>query len=81
MQVYFSCCLIKGRERKKKESGKWLSAAVASLPAGVSLLLLETLFMQISGVSLGITWPCRLCLLRVYLCVSCCFKLSPFEAH
>jgi hypothetical protein len=33
------------------------SAAVACLPAAVSLLLLEALFMQISGVSLALTWP------------------------
>jgi hypothetical protein len=44
-----------------------VSAAVAHLPAAVSLLLLEALFMQISGVSLTLTWPCRLCLLRVLL--------------
>jgi hypothetical protein len=39
------------------------------------------LFMQISGVSLALTWPCRLCLLRVLLCTSLCYKLSPFQAH
>jgi hypothetical protein len=32
-------------------------AAVACLPAAVSLLLLVALFMQISGVSLTLTWP------------------------
>jgi hypothetical protein len=37
--------------------------------------------MQISGVSLALTWPCRLCLLRVLLCASHCYKLSPFQAH
>jgi hypothetical protein len=47
----------------------------------VSLLLLEALFMQISWVSLTLTWPCRLCLLRVLLCMSLCYKLSPFQAH
>jgi hypothetical protein len=57
-----------------------VSAAVACLPAAVSLLLLELLFMQISGVSLALTWPCRLCLLRFLLCVSLCSKLSPFQA-
>jgi hypothetical protein len=36
--------------------------------------------MQISGVSLAVTWPCRLCLFRVLLCVSLCYKLSPFQA-
>jgi hypothetical protein len=58
-----------------------VSAAVACLPTAVSLLLLEALFMQISGVSLALTWPCRLCLLRVLLCASHCYKLSPFQAH
>jgi hypothetical protein len=37
--------------------------------------------MQISGVSLALTWPCRLCLLRVLLCTGLCYKLSPLEAH
>jgi hypothetical protein len=36
--------------------------------------------MQISGVSLALTWPRRLCLLRVLLCGSLCYKLSPFHA-
>jgi hypothetical protein len=36
--------------------------------------------MQISGVSLALTWPCSLCLLRFLLCVNFCFKLSPFQA-
>jgi hypothetical protein len=54
---------------------------VARLPTAVSLLFLEALFMQISGVSLTLTWPCRLCLLRVLLCTSLCYKLSPFQAH
>jgi hypothetical protein len=58
-----------------------VSAAVACLPAAVNLLLLEALFIQISGVSLALTWPCRLCLLRVLLCASLCYKLSPFQAH
>jgi hypothetical protein len=43
--------------------------------------LLEALFMQISGVSLALTWPCRLCLLRVLMCMSHWYKLSPFQAH
>jgi hypothetical protein len=34
-----------------------VSMAVACLPSAVSLLLLEALFMQISGVSLTLTWP------------------------
>jgi hypothetical protein len=58
-----------------------VSEAVVHLPAAVSLLLLEALFMQISEVSLALTWPCRLCLLRVLLCGSLCYKLSPFQAH
>jgi hypothetical protein len=37
--------------------------------------------MQISGVRLTLTWPCRLCLLRVLLCGSHCYTLSPFQAH
>jgi hypothetical protein len=37
--------------------------------------------MQISGVSLALTWPCRPCLLRVFLCPSRCYKLSPFQTH
>jgi hypothetical protein len=74
-----------GRKRKKKKSLetvlRMVSATVACLPAAVSLLLLEALFMQISGVSLALTWPCRLCLLRVLLYVSLWYKLSPFQAH
>jgi hypothetical protein len=58
-----------------------VSAAVACLPAAVSLLLLVALFMQISGVSLALTWPRRLCLFRVLLCVSLCYMRSPFQAH
>jgi hypothetical protein len=72
-------------EKKKKRVWRqfcdWLSVAVACLPAAVSLLLLEALFMQFSGVSLALPWPCRLCLLRVPLCVSHCYKLSSFQAH
>jgi hypothetical protein len=58
-----------------------VSEAVAHLPAAVSLLLLAALFMQISGVRLALTWPLRLCLLRVLLCMSLCYKISPFQAH
>jgi hypothetical protein len=36
--------------------------------------------MQISGVRLAFTWPRRLCLLRILLCMSLCYKLSPFQA-
>jgi hypothetical protein len=52
-----------------------VSASVACLPAAVSLLVL------IFGVSLALTWPHRLCLLRVLLCGSLCYKLSPFQAQ
>jgi hypothetical protein len=59
------------REKRKKKVWRqfceWLSEAVACLPTAVSLLLLEALFMQISGVSLALTWHLRLCLLRVLL--------------
>jgi hypothetical protein len=58
-----------------------VSVVVVCLPAAISLLLLEALFMQISGVSLALTWPCRLYLLRVFLCVSLYYKLFPFQAH
>jgi hypothetical protein len=82
-QVYFGCSLIKGREKKKKKCLetvlRMVSAAVARLPTAVSLLLLEALFMQISGVSLALTWPRRLCLFRVLLCGSLCYRLSPFQ--
>jgi hypothetical protein len=56
-----------------------LSEAVAHLPVAVSLLLLEALFMQISGVSLALTWPCRLCLLRV-LCMIPLLQAFPFPS-
>jgi hypothetical protein len=58
-----------------------VSATVACLPAAVSLLSLAALFMPVSGMSLALTWPLRLCLLRVLLCPSRCYKLSPFQAH
>jgi hypothetical protein len=45
-----------------------VSAAVAHLTAAVRLLLLEALFMQISGVSSALTWPHRLYLLWLLLC-------------
>jgi hypothetical protein len=73
-----------GRKRKQKSLEtvlRMVSAAVACLPAVVSLLLQAALFMQISGVSLALTWPRSLCLLRVLLCGSLCYKLSPFQAH
>jgi hypothetical protein len=93
ISVSFSACKCSlvvfsskvGREKKKKrvwrQFSEWLSAAMACLPAAISLLLLEGLFMQISGVSLTLTWPCTFCLLRVLLCTSLCYKLFPFQAH
>jgi hypothetical protein len=60
-------------QRKKEKTSvwrqfcEWLSEAVACLPAAISLLLLEALFMQISGVSLTLTWPHRVCLFTVLL--------------
>jgi hypothetical protein len=51
------------RKREKKSLETVLrmeSAAVACLSTAVILLLLAVLFMQISGVSLALTWPCRL---------------------
>jgi hypothetical protein len=58
LQVLFGYCLIKGREKKKvwRQFCEWLSVAVA-VPVAVILLLLENLFMQISGMSLALTWP------------------------
>jgi hypothetical protein len=72
-----------GRQIKKKSLEtvlRMVSAVLAFLPTAVSLLLLEALFMQISRVRLALTWPCRLSLLRVLLCASLCYKLSPFQA-
>jgi hypothetical protein len=46
----------KGREKRvSRQFCEWLSEAVAHLPTAVSLLLLEALFIQISGVSLTLT--------------------------
>jgi hypothetical protein len=92
ISVSFSACRCNSvvlssrveRKRKKKSLETVLtmvSAAVACLPVAVSLLLLAVLFMQISGVSLALIWPHRLCLLRVLLCRSLCYKPSPFQAH
>jgi hypothetical protein len=49
VQVQFSYCLIKRREKKKvwRQFCEWLSEAVTHVPAAASLLLLEALFMQI----------------------------------
>jgi hypothetical protein len=54
---------------------------VAHLPIAVSLLLLEALFMQISRVSLTLTWPCRLCLLRVLLGTTATATSFPLSKH
>jgi hypothetical protein len=68
-----SSAIVSSKEEKKKKKEFWrqfceyLSEAVAHLPTAISLLLLEALFMQISGVSLTLTWSCRLCLFRVLL--------------
>jgi hypothetical protein len=63
----FSACrcgsvVFSSKEEKKKKKKRvwrqfceWLSEAVVHLAAAVSLLLLETLFMQISGVNLTLT--------------------------
>jgi hypothetical protein len=54
----YRCSLVvvsSNEERKKKvwrQFCEWLYEAVSHLPAAVSLLLLEALFMQISRVSL-----------------------------
>jgi hypothetical protein len=60
VSVSFSACrcssvVVSSKEKKKKKKRVWLSEAAAYLPAAVSLLLLEALFMQISGVSLTLT--------------------------
>jgi hypothetical protein len=54
-----SLVVVSSKEGRKKivwrQFCECLSEAVAHLPAAVSLLLLEALFMQISGVSLTLT--------------------------
>jgi hypothetical protein len=80
--VVFSSKVGREREKNSLETVLWMiSAAVASLSTAVRLLLLEALFMQISGVSLALTWHHKLCLFRVLLCMSLCYKLSPFQAY
>jgi hypothetical protein len=71
------------REKKRvwRQFCEWLSEAAAHLSASVSLLLLEALFMQISGVSLTLTWPHRLCLLRVLLGVTTTATSFPLSKH
>jgi hypothetical protein len=58
-----------------------MTEAVAHLLAAVSLLLLEALFMQISRVSLTLTWLLRLCLLRVLLEVTTTATSFPLSKH
>jgi hypothetical protein len=64
VSVSFSACrcgsvVVSSKEGRKKRVWRqvceWLSEAVAHLPAAVSLLLLEALFIQISGVTLTLT--------------------------
>jgi hypothetical protein len=66
--------VVSSKEERKEKVWRHfcecLSEAVAHLPSAVSLLLLEALFMQISGVSLTLTYPFRLSLLRVLLGVT-----------
>jgi hypothetical protein len=54
---------------------------MAHLPAAVSLLLLEALFVQISGVSLTLTWLLRLFLLRVLLGMTPTVTSFPLSKH
>jgi hypothetical protein len=70
-----------GREKKKSLETvlRMVSATVSHLPAVVSLLLLAALFMQISGVSLALTWPSSFCLLRV-LCEMSLLQAFPFPS-
>jgi hypothetical protein len=86
MQVQFGCSLFKGREkkRKKKESGDSSENGICSCglpvyccqPAVDGGIIYADLW-----VSLALTWPERLCLLGVLLCMSFSYKLSPFQAH
>jgi hypothetical protein len=49
--VVFSSKVGRKKKRVWRQFCEWLSEAVAHMPAAVSLLFLEALFMQISGVS------------------------------
>jgi hypothetical protein len=53
---------------------------VAHLPPTLSHLLLQALFMQISGMSFTLTSSCKLCLFRVLLdtCPFVCSIIQPF---
>jgi hypothetical protein len=71
-----------GREKKRvwRQVCEWLSVAVACLPAAVSLLLLVALFMQISGVSLALTWHPRL-FYSEFSCVRAAATSFPLSKH
>jgi hypothetical protein len=71
----------KKRKRVWRQFCEWLSEAAAHLPTAVSLLLLQALFMQISGVSLTLTWPLRLYLLRVLLGATATATSFPLSKH
>jgi hypothetical protein len=91
VSVSFSACrcssvVVSSKEGRKKKRVwrqfcEWLSEAAAHLPAAVSLLLLEAFFMQISGVSLSLTWLHRLCLLRVLLGATATAISFPLPKH
>jgi hypothetical protein len=70
-----------GKKRVWRQFYEWLSEAVARLPTALSLLLLEALFMQISGVSLTLTWPLSLCLFRVLLGATATATSFPLSKH
>jgi hypothetical protein len=53
---------------------------VAHLPTAVSLLLLEALFMQISGVSLTLTYPADYVYLE-FSCVQAAATSFPLSKH
>jgi hypothetical protein len=71
---------MKKEKKVWRQFCEWLFEVVAHLPAAVSLVLLEALFMQISGVSLALTWPLRLCLLRVLLGTMPLIQAFPFPS-
>jgi hypothetical protein len=70
-----------GREKKKSLETvlRMVSVAVSCLPAAVSLLLLEALFVQLSGVSLTLTWPLQA--LFTHSCVRAAATSSSLSKH
>jgi hypothetical protein len=85
MKVEFGCSLIKGREKKKKkESGDSSENGICGCglpacccqPAVAGSVIYADLWGELSTHLAR-----RLCLLRVLLCGSLCYKLSPFQAH